>query len=1110
MPQIIDNIEQKLRPALLETLEESTALDACVGYFNLRGWDALADPADELPGMDGRSSVRVLIGMQDQPNSRLREELRLVKRNERMDNATATRLRHVAAAELRDQLTWGVPTTRDESTLRTLRRQLVGGQVVVKLYLKHNLHAKLYLCHRSKPVPVPRVGFVGSSNLTFSGMERQGELNVDVLPHDDTEKLLKWFEDRWDDRFSLDITQDLIEILDESWAAERLVSPYVMHLKVAYHLSRDARAGLIEFGLPDSMQRNLLEFQSAAVRITARNLLERGGAMIGDVVGLGKTIVATAVGLVLQEEQGFETLVVCPKNLVKMWEGYVHRYRLHAKVVSLSMVHKELAALRRYRLVVIDESHNLRNAKRRDYAAIRDYVSRNDPKVLLLTATPFNTSMADVANQLAIFVADDQDLGVRPEAAIEDVGELDFLARCDDKPSTLRAFSLSEKAEDWQRLLAQFLIRRTRRFIRDNYAKIDPENKRAYLVFGDGSKHYLPERVPRPLPFETTEDDPASDMASRDVLDGLDSLKLPRYDLRRYLKPKAPTPNPDEQDFLRDLARAGGNLLGFTRTMLMKRLSSSGAVFLQSLKRHLLRNHIHLEAIRSGGLMPIGTVDDSQMSTDVGEVLSIPVLEDSQVDGDMTKDHWDELAAHALGQLVEKDPSNVTWVRPALFSSELLRDLQADNAIILNLLHRFGTWDHRTDSKLSALERLLTEDHPDAKVLIFSEYADTATYVAGALKDRGIGGVASVTGKSEDPTTLARRFSPQSNAELGQTPPPDQELRVLVATDVLSEGQNLQDAAIIVNFDLPWAIVKLIQRAGRVDRIGQQADEVLVYTFLPTGGVEEVLSLRSRVAERLERNASVFGSDERFLNTPGEANLIEGLFDEEKPFPEGEGDEQVDYASAAYEIWRNAEENNPAMAQAALELPDVTYATTTPTNGTRQGVLVYTLSAFGVDRIGFTPLDGALSMRLSPHEALQVTACAPDTPALPRLEQHHELVQAALDGPLTAEDYNPEGMLSGVRKRVYERARNFVTDTTGQLLSLDTDVEEAVDALYRSPLTEQAKQALSRALRDRKPDDLVALVVQLHAEGRLSVDTTAEPDDIHIVCSMGFQKGPAA
>src|SRR5690606_12263241 len=113
-----------------------------------------------------------------------------------------------------------------------------------------------------------------------------------------------------------------------------------IHLRVAYHLSRDARQGLVEYGLPESMQRKLLEYQSAAVRITARNIMTRGGAMVGDVVGLGKTIVATAVALTMQEEQGFETLIICPKNLTAMWEGYRDTYRVHARVVSLSMVQK--------------------------------------------------------------------------------------------------------------------------------------------------------------------------------------------------------------------------------------------------------------------------------------------------------------------------------------------------------------------------------------------------------------------------------------------------------------------------------------------------------------------------------------------------------------------------------------------------------------------------------------------------------------------------------------------------------------------------------------------------------------------------------------------------
>ena len=592
-------------------------------------------------------------------------------------------------------------------------------------------------------------------------------------------------------------------------------------------------------------------------------------------------------------------------------------------------------------------------------------------------------------------------------------------------------------------------------------------------------------------------------MASPGVLAALDDLRLPRYDMSRYVAADGPEPSPDEHQVLDRMQRAGGNLLGFTRTMLMKRLSSSGAVFVLSLQRHLLRNHMYASAVRADGFLPVGTVDDSQMfGSDDSDVLEIPIDEDDGVQVARSTEQWIAMAEGALEHLADHDPNSVTWVRAALFGPALLEDLEHDVEVLEGLLERFGTWTERTDSKLDALEELISVTHEDEKVLIFSEYADTAKYVASALQRRGVDRIEAVTGSSEDPTRLARRFSPRSNEELAGRPiGEDQELRVLVATDVLSEGQNLQDAAIVVNWDLPWAIIKLIQRAGRVDRIGQRAEQVVVYTFLPTGGVEAVLQLRGRVAARLAQNASVFGSDERFLNTPGEAQIIRGMFDEDSEIPEGDEMEQVDYASAAYEIWRNAEENHPDLAHAAIELPDVTFATRSTAGGV--GTLVYTLSHFGVDRIGFSPLGGQ-PRRLSPLEALDVSACDPATPGLPRMEDHHELVRMAVEGPLSPEEFGTEGTLTGVRRRVYERVRNFLGEATGRLFSPDLEVEEAVDALYRAPLTEQAKQSLARSLRERTPEDVLALVVNLHDEGRLTVDTSTQPDDVHVVCSMGF------
>ena len=163
------------------------------------------------------------------------------------------------------------------------------------------MHAKLYLCYRVDQNN-PRTGFVGSSNLTMAGLKRQGELNVDVIDHDATQKLADWFNDRWDDRWALDITNELIEILETSWATEELISPYHIYLKMAYHLAKEAREGVSEFKLPKVFEDTLFEFQKAAVKIATHHIHQRDGVLIGDVVGFGKTFMATAIARIIFDD----------------------------------------------------------------------------------------------------------------------------------------------------------------------------------------------------------------------------------------------------------------------------------------------------------------------------------------------------------------------------------------------------------------------------------------------------------------------------------------------------------------------------------------------------------------------------------------------------------------------------------------------------------------------------------------------------------------------------------------------------------------------------------------------------------------------------------------
>ena len=418
VPRIFDNLTRrtKLLPALKETLALSSRADFCVGYINLRGWGGVGPLIDRWTSEEG--PCRVLVGMQRVPEDELREHF-ASRAQERLgiDNRTASRLRRRLAMQLRDQLTFGAPTNEDEVALRRLARQLRAGKVKVKLFLRHSLHAKLYLLYRDDPVN-PVTAFLGSSNLTFAGMAGQGELNVDVLDQDAARKLQRWFEDRWRDRFCVDITDELIQIIEESWAREDLVPPYHVYLKMAYHLSQEARVGLDEFSIPPIFTDKLFDFQAAAVRIAARHVTKRGGVLIGDVVGLGKTRMATAVAKIFDDDLGYQTLIICPKNLVSMWEDHVHEYRLRAKVVSLSKVLTALPDMRRYRLVLIDESHNLRNREGKRYKAIHEYITENESRVILLTATPYNKTYHDLSNQLRLFIPEDEDIGIRPERAL--------------------------------------------------------------------------------------------------------------------------------------------------------------------------------------------------------------------------------------------------------------------------------------------------------------------------------------------------------------------------------------------------------------------------------------------------------------------------------------------------------------------------------------------------------------------------------------------------------------------------------------------------------------------------------------------------------------------
>jgi len=726
--------------------------------------------------------------------------------------------------------------------------------------------------------------------------------------------------------------------------------------------------------------------------------------------------------------------------------------------------------------VILDESHTIRSGLEVQAGqAIHDYVRENDSKVLLLTATPYNKRYLDVANQLSMYLDEDTDLGLVPAKAIEMNPKIE--ERVDGKIRTLAAFRLSEEPEDWRRLMSEHLIRRTRGFIRANFSEVDPSNGREYVTFSDGSRFYFPDRTAHPLLHEFDENDPASLMESDETLDVIDSLHLPRYRMIHYVDTTV-EPTSAEQTVLEDVRRGSGHLLGFIRTSLYKRLSSSGFAFVVSLQRHLARNEMYIHAIENGFDIPVGRIAESMVELDTDEDV-----EENEVEGPSVAEQYDRLRANS--------PKKVRWIRADLFTAKFLDDLRTDSEAIRGLLDEFGEVDHVDDSKVDALAKLILETHADEKVLVFSEFRDTAEYVHEALVERGVTSIEVVSGESANPTEVARRFSPRANSLLvgGGKKKVTDEIRVLVSTDVLSEGQNLQDAHIVVNYDIPWAIIRLIQRAGRVDRVGQQSNQVLVYSFEHDGGINAVLDLRRRIRTRLGEAAAAFGSDEQFFGTAEEVSPGGGFNVQEID------DGEVDAVTYAFQVWQDAETNHPELAARAQALPDSVFATkSSASEGAVCGSIVHARTELGFDEFAVAPEDGSVTL-LTDIEALKMMACEPATPAHPMIPGHLERVREMVRGPLHREGIQP-GQLKGIRKRVWRRLDGFLVEAS-------PEYERAMEAMFALPLTADAEARLKAALSNRTNEELADLVTALHIDENLVIPAAQAKDPMHIACSMG-------
>lgn len=397
-------------------------------------------------------------------------------------------------------------------------------------------------------------------------------------------------------------------------------------------------------------------------------------------------------------------------------------------------------------------------------------------------------------------------------------------------------------------------------------------------------------------------------------------------------------------------------------------------------------------------------------------------------------------------------------------------------------------------------------------MLIFTQFADTATYLYRELSNRGSQDIAVVTNETPDPVALVRRFSPSTNGGLR---PGETELRVLIATDVLAEGQNLQDAHIIVNYDLPWAIMRLIQRAGRVDRIGQKHDTIIVYSFLPADGVNRIIRLRERLFRRLQQNQEVIGTDESFFGEDA-ANKLQDLYTE-KPgtLDDDRADEDIDLASLALQVWNSASAEDQ---KAAASLPPIVAATralpeTADPAQHPPGAIAYLRYLDGADALVRVDEQGRLvSQSLS--SIFLAAACPPETPALPRAENHHDLVarcvKIAAEEQVTSAGHL--GSLRSVRRKLWERLTRYrkLQQGSPSLFSAQVlrQLDSVLDLIWRCPLKRAAQDAIGRQMRLGITDEgLLDLVLRRATDENLCEVTEEDQtsrSEPRLICSMGL------
>lgn len=942
-------------------------LDAVVGFLRASGYFSLR------PFLDGINKVRILIGIDvDKYIAKANQKGELFFGAEEEVKDECLRL-------LKEDIEQSHYSKKVEDGMLQMVQDLVDGKLELRAHPSKKIHAKLYILYPDNyNQHCFGAAITGSSNLSGNGLgiseERQYEFNVKLTRYDDVEFAKDEFEQLWEEAKNVPINaEDYQGTLDKTYLKGD-VTPYELYIKMLMEYFSDRVLAIDQddpFDMPEGYDK--FDYQADAVVEGYQKLMRYDGFFLADVVGLGKTVIATMIAKKFLIENGPEhtkILVVYPPAVEQNWittfkDFSIEKYACFVSNGSLGKVLDEenykYGNADEFDLVIVDEAHKFRNHTTGAFQQLQEickmprletgYIPGYKKKVMLISATPMNNTPADIYYQILMF----QDPrrctidGVPNLTSFFSPLVVEFRKFRKQENIDLKEFKkLAEKVRD--RVIKPLTVRRTRtdiesiaRYKQDvqDFPKVDKPIKKDYEL--NNHLANLFEKAMHMLDKELT---------------------YARYQAIAYLKPEASNGLYDNAELI------SRSLAGIRKNGLVKRLESSFYAFRKSIENFRQANENMLKMWQNDKVF-------------IAPDMDINLL----IEKGLTEDEIEE----KLNEKAEENPKNAVFKRED-FRPEYFDMLQQDQKLLDEMWLEWEYISDDDDSKFAKFEDLLKHDlfkkerNPEGKVVVFSESTDTVEYLARRINRQDVL-VISSQNRSQQFKTIRENFD--ANCKVKKN-----DYNIILTTDVLAEGVNLHRSNIIINYDTPWNSTRLMQRIGRVNRIGSKAGIIYNYVFYPSRQGNKEIKLNQIALSKIQTFHTTFGEDNQIYSTE---EIIDRDLD--KLFKEGIKREQEErnLELPFYEELRALYQQNRKEYKRIerLSLRSRTGRAPREVDGVMLAgdSLVFLKTNF---RKLFYMVNNQQTRELSVLDALNYFKATPDEKAVPRLEQHHEHVENAL------------------------------------------------------------------------------------------------------------------